>query len=190
MAYGDASYASVPYAAGADFGTIVTQARYRRLALLADRSIWALTTGTYRRLALLEDRSVWILPAGTYRRLTLLDNRILVNVAAGIYRRLMQLESYTNDPEFPWLLSISPTQQYRNGQVSLVGDGFGANAAAWTSSVLLGAILEQMGVVSWQTRSPGLYPCNGVSPNVFSPAIVVTVPADAVSGLVKVEETT
>jgi hypothetical protein len=163
-------------------------ALYRALYLAANRGTQSLAAPTYRALMLLEARSL----AGVftnYRALTLLDNRKVQALTAGLYRALYELESYDNTSMFPWLLSISPTQQYRNGQVSLVGDGFGANAAAWTSSVLLGAILEQMGVVSWQTRSPGLWPCNGANPNVFSPAIVVTVPADAVSGLVKVEET-
>jgi len=164
-------------------------ALYRTMYLLGNRGIQALSPTNYRAIAVIENRGIWALAAPTYRALTLLDARGIQALAV-LMRALTNLESYTNDPEFPWLLSISPTQQYRNGQVSLVGDGFGANAAAWTSSVLLGAILENMGVVAWQTRSPGLWPCNGVNPNVFSPAIVVTVPADAVSGLVKVEETT
>ena len=164
-------------------------ALYRAIWILGNRGVQALASPTYRGLELVENRGLQALPAITYRALTLLDARG-IQALVELYRALTLLESYTNDPEFPWLLSISPTQQYRNGQVSLVGDGFGANAAAWTSSVLLGAILEQMGIVSWSTRSAGLWPCNGVSPNVFSPAIVVTVPADAVSGLVKVEETT
>jgi hypothetical protein len=189
MSYGDASYASVPYANGADFGTI-SQSTYRALILLANRGVQAPSAITYRALTVVENRGLQALPAITYRALTLLEDRGIQALVAGLYRALTNLESYTNDPVFPWLFSISPTQQYQNGQVSLVGDGFGASAAAWTSSVLLGSILEHMGVVSWQTRSPGLWPCNGVSPNVFSPALVVTVPSDAVSGLVKVEETT
>jgi hypothetical protein len=164
-------------------------ALFRSLYVLGNRGVQALPSPTYRGLELVANRGLQALPAITYRALTLLDARGIQALAV-LMRALTNLESYTNDPEFPWLLSISPTQQYRNGQVSLVGDGFGANAAAWTSSVLLGAILEVMGVVAWQTRSPGLWPCNAVSPNVFSPAITVTVPADAVSGLVKVEETT
>jgi hypothetical protein len=188
MAYGDASYASVPYAAGANFGTF-SQALYRSLELLANRAVQALPSPTYRDLTLIDNRGIWALPSPTYRDLTLIDNRGIWALRV-LLRALTSLESYTNDPMFPWLLSIAPTQQYRSGQVSLTGDGFGAAQATLTSNVLLGAALEIMGVVSWSTRSAGLWPANGVSPNVFSPAIVATVPSDAVSGLVEIQETT
>jgi len=143
----------------------------------------------YRSLYVLGNRGVQALAAPTYRALTLLDNRAIQALRV-LLRALTNLESYTNDPMFPWLYSIRPTQQFRGGQISLVGDGFGATQAALTSNVLLGAALEIMGVISWSTRSAGLWPCNGVSPNVFSPAIVATVPGDAVSGLVEIQETT
>ena len=188
MSYGDASYASVPYAAGADFGTF-SQALYRSLELLANRGVQALSPTNYRNLTLIANRGIWALAPITYRALTLLDARAIQALTV-LMRALFNLESYTNDPMFPWLFSISPTQQYRGGQISLVGDGLGATQAALTSNVLLGAALEIMGVISWSTRSAGLWPCNGVSPNVFSPAIVATVPSDAVSGLVEVQETT
>jgi hypothetical protein len=42
--------------------------------------------------------------------------------------------------------------------------------------------------VSWSNRSPGLWPANGGAP--IAPAAVVTVPPDAESGLVVVEEST
>jgi hypothetical protein len=45
-----------------------------------------------------------------------------------------------------------------------------------------------MGIVSWSNRSPGLWPANGGAP--IAPAAVVTVPPDAESGLVVVEEST
>lgn len=57
--------------------------------------------------------------------------------------------------------------------------------AARTGSVLLNA--ETCGIVSWLSRSPLLWPSNLGSNE--TGAIVMTVPSDAVSGLVKVEET-
>jgi hypothetical protein len=45
-----------------------------------------------------------------------------------------------------------------------------------------------MGIVTWSNRSPGLWPANGGQP--ITPAAIVTVPADAESGLVVVEEST
>lgn len=58
-------------------------------------------------------------------------------------------------------------------------------AAEASATFLVGG---NMGIVSWQNRSPGLYPANGGQP--ITPAAVVTVPADAVSGMVRVVEST
>ena len=43
-----------------------------------------------------------------------------------------------------------------------------------------------LGIVAWTNRSPGLHPANGGLP--ITPAATVTIPADAESGLVIVEE--
>lgn len=58
--------------------------------------------------------------------------------------------------------------------------------AAETSSALLGT--DTMGIVSWSGRSTGLHPANGGLPT--EAAAVVTVPAGATSGLLKVREAT
>lgn len=110
-------------------------------------------------------------------------------------RCLYLYEAYTNDEIFPWIERIVPNEQYPGGQVGIYGDGFGDTQAAEASAVRLGVIDpavsgpgDVMGVVSWISRSPGLYPANsGVR---STPAIVATVPADAESGMVSVEETT
>lgn len=63
--------------------------------------------------------------------------------------------------------------------------------AAETSSAVLNDTLpyaETLGIVSWRNRSPGLWPANGGLP--LQPAATVTLPSDAVSGLVLVEEDT
>jgi hypothetical protein len=65
------------------------------------------------------------------------------------------------------------------------------DAAAETSRAILnrGRPNETvMGIVTWSNRSPGLWPANGGQP--ITPAAIVTVPADAESGLVVVEEST
>jgi hypothetical protein len=101
---------------------------------------------------------------------------------------------YTNDEPFPWLMDIRPREQFPGGEVSLYGDGFGVAQATEGSSVRLGVYDpgvpgpgQLMGVVSWSARSPNLWPANSGLP--ILPAIVVTVPADAESGMVSVEET-
>ena len=116
-------------------------------------------------------------------------------------RTLYLYESYTNDEPFPWIERISPTEQYPGGQVNVYGDGFGDTAAAEGSSVRLGVYDpagsgpgDALGVVTWSARSPNLWPANGVGDGVTNPprslpAIVVTVPPDAASGMLSVEET-
>jgi hypothetical protein len=113
-------------------------------------------------------------------------------------RALYTYEAYTNGEIFPWIERIIPGEQYRGGQVSIHGDGFGATQGAEGSSIRLGAydpLVEgpglEMGVVSWSTRSPNLYPASsgGVNPPLTGPAIVATVPAEAESGMLSVEET-
>lgn len=110
-------------------------------------------------------------------------------------RSLYLYSEYTADEVFPWLMRISPTEQYPGGEVSIYGDGLGATPAAEGGSVRLGVYDPAvpgpgllMGVVSWVERSPGLWPANGGAP--IEPAIVVTVPAEAESGMLSIEETT
>lgn len=110
-------------------------------------------------------------------------------------RSLYLYGAYTNDEVFPWLMDRRPAEQVPGGQVSIYGDGFGDTAAAEGGSVRLGVYDPAvpgpgllMGVVSWSARSPGLHPANGGVP--IEPAIVVTVPAEAVSGMLSIEETT
>jgi hypothetical protein len=115
-------------------------------------------------------------------------------------RGLYLFEAYTNGEIFPWIERIRPTEQYEGGQVEIYGDGFGATQGAEGSSIRLGVYdpgVEGpgmlMGVVSWSTRSANLHPANGdgsgAPPPLTLPAIVATVPADAESGMLSVEET-
>lgn len=115
-------------------------------------------------------------------------------------RALYLYESYTADEIFPWIERIVPNEQYRGGQVAIYGDGFGANVGAEGASVRLGVYDPaisgpglSLGVVSWMTRSPNLWPANGDGsgdpPPRTLPAIVVTIPDEAVSGMLSVEET-
>ena len=110
-------------------------------------------------------------------------------------RSLYEYEAYTNEEIFPWIERIVPNEQYPGGQVAVHGDGFGAQPETEDGSVRLGVYDPNvsgpglaMGVVSWQTRSPGLYPANsGVR---STAAIVVTVPTEGESGMLSVELTT
>src|SRR5687768_2394175 len=112
-----------------------------------------------------------------------------------LLRALYLYLAYTNGEIFPWIMDIQPREQYVNGQVDIFGDGFGATAAAEGGTVRLGMYDptqvgpgQAMGVVSWQSRSPGLHPANSGLP--IQKAITATVPDPAASGLVSVEETT
>jgi hypothetical protein len=115
-------------------------------------------------------------------------------------RALYAYEAYTNGEIFPWIERIRPTEQYEGGQVEIYGDGFGATQGTEGSAIRLGVYDPDvegpgmlMGVVSWSTRSANLHPANGdgsgAPPPLTLPAIVATVPADAESGMLSVEET-
>lgn len=115
-------------------------------------------------------------------------------------RALYLYEAYTNEEPFPWIERIRPTEQYPGGQVEIYGDGFGATDATEGSSVRLGVYDPDvpgpgilLGVVTWSARSPNLWPANGdgsgAPPPRSLPAIVVTIPPEAESGMLSVEET-
>jgi len=55
---------------------------------------------------------------------------------------------------------------------------------AEASSAILGT--EAMGIVQWGNRSPGLWPANGGLP--ITAAATVTIPGDAESGMLAIEE--
>lgn len=110
-------------------------------------------------------------------------------------RAVYTYETYTNGEIFPWIEKIRPTEQYRFGQVNIYGDGFGNTPAQEGSSVKLGTYDPTvpgpgvtMGIVTWTSRSPGLWPANLGEGT--QPAITVTVPSDAESGMLSVEEST
>ena len=113
-------------------------------------------------------------------------------------RALYQYLAYTNDEIFPWIMDIQPREQYHGGQVSIYGDGFGASEAAEGGilriangappNVTVPGPGSIFGIVSWSTRSVGLWPANTGA--AILPAIVGTVPPDAQSGMVSVELTT
>lgn len=166
---------------------------------------------THRALYLYVNEGIYGLPAGgepldaedvqarmLYLYVSIVHDRDPTDAAA---RSLYVYEAYTNGEIFPWIERIRPTEQYPGGQVEIYGDGFGADAAAEGSSIRLGVYDPGvagpglvMGIVSWMTRSPNLWPANGdgsgAPPPRSLPAIVATVPADAVSGMLSVEETT
>lgn len=103
-----------------------------------------------------------------------------------VARALYDYVAYTDTEVFPWLEKLVPNEQFPLGQVDIYGDGFGATQAAEGGQVKLNGAI--MGVVFWSARSPGLHP--GPGPLTTQGAITVTVPSDAISGLVVVELTT
>ena len=110
-------------------------------------------------------------------------------------RALYAYVEFDSTALFPWIAKIEPVEQARLGQVAVYGDGFGASEAAEGGIVRLGLYDPTqlgpgavMGVVSWASRSVGLYPANAGVP--LEPALVVTVPVDGDSGMLSVEETT
>lgn len=110
-------------------------------------------------------------------------------------RSLYAYVAYDSTELFPWIEKIAPVEQSRGGQVAVYGDGFGGTEAAEGGIVRLGVYDPTqlgpgavMGVVSWSSRSPNLHPANSGLPT--EPALVVTVPLDADSGMLSVEETT
>jgi hypothetical protein len=110
-------------------------------------------------------------------------------------RAVYTYETLATGEIFPWIEKIRPVEQYRQGQVNIYGDGFGATPAAEAASARLGTYDPtvsgpglEVAVVTWTSRSPGLWPANlelGTQP-----AITVTVPVEGASGMVSVEETT
>jgi hypothetical protein len=138
-----------------------------------------------------------VLARNLYLYVSRAHDRTKDDVAA---RTLYTYVAYTNDEPFPWIERIRPTEQYPGGQVEIYGDGFGDSEAAEGSSVRLGVYDPDvpgpgllLGVVTWSARSPNLWPANGdgsgANPPRSLPAIVVTVPPEAVSGMLSVEET-
>lgn len=125
-----------------------------------------------------------------YLYVSIAHDRTLDDVAL---RALYTYEAYTNDEIFPWIEKIDPGEALPGEQVAIYGDGFGATEAAEGGSVRLGLYDPDiegpgmvMGVVSWSSRSANLYPANSGIPT--APAIVVTVPDEANSGMLSVEE--
>lgn len=137
------------------------------------------------------ERALYVYENKGIQALSVSERVVYVYVNKGIQalrvlaRAIYDYVNNVNGTLFPWLMKLDPGRQYQGGEVSLFGDGFGDTQAADGSNVYL--VGEAMGVVSWSSRSPGLWPANGGAP--ITPAIVVTVPVDGVSGMVKVEET-
>src|SRR4051812_21976183 len=110
----------------------------RSLYTYENKSIWAHPELT-RSLYTYENKGVWAHPELT-RSLFLYENRGMWALAA-LRRSLYGYEATRDGEVFPWLMRINPTEQYRNGQVDLFGDGFGelleaaAGATITTSSV-------------------------------------------------------
>jgi hypothetical protein len=74
------------------------------------------------------------------RSLYLYEN-VGIQALAILARSLYAYESTRDGPVIPWLMKLSPSEQYRGGQVDLIGDGFGeileaaAGATITTSTV-------------------------------------------------------
>jgi hypothetical protein len=77
-------------------------------------------------------------------------------------RALYLYETQVDGEVFPWLMAIDPPEQYRGGQVSLIGDGFGefvecaAGATITTSSVSggnVGAFAVDRATNEWVSTS-------------------------------------
>lgn len=133
-----------------------------------------------------------ILSRSLYIYLNIAHDRDPTNVIA---RALYLYDEKIDGELFPWIMKIEPTEALEGQQVRIYGDGFGATQAAEASTVRLGVYDPtvvgpggSMGIVSWSSRSPGLYPANGGGS--ITAAIVVVVPDEADSGYVSVEETT
>lgn len=111
-------------------------------------------------------------------------------------RALYEYAAYDETELFPWIEKIAPSEALPGQQVAIYGDGFGDTQAQEGSIVRLGSPPDPtgpgpglaLGVVSWSTRSPNLHPAN--SGLATDPAITVTVPDEAESGSISVEETT
>lgn len=140
-------------------------------------------------------------PIEVEARMLYLFENVAIEALTVLVRTLYLYEAWTNGEIFPWIERIRPPEQYEGGQVEIYGDGFGATEAAEGGMARLGvydpAIAGPgvvMGVVAWSTRSPNLWPANGdgsgAPPPRSLPALVVTVPVGAASGMLSVEETT
>lgn len=74
-----------------------------------------------RDLYVYENRGAAVFLAS--RSLYVYENRQFVAVAGA--RSLYLYEAIRDGEVFPWLMRISPTEQFRGGQIDLFGDGFG-----------------------------------------------------------------
>jgi hypothetical protein len=157
----------------------------RFLYLYENVAVEALTVQS-RELYAVENRGVEAL-AVAERPLYLYEN-LGIEVLSVLMRAVYGYEALANGELFPWLWKLRPVAQYRLGQVDVWGDGLGDTPSAEGSSLLLHA--EACGIVSWQSRSAGLWPGDGVASDDITEAVIFTVPADGESGAVVVEETT
>lgn len=133
-----------------------------------------------------------VLARALYAYYSLIHDRDPSDVAA---RALYTYEAYAGGELFPWIERIVPNEALPGAQVEIHGDGFGATSAAEGSIIRLGSPVDPtqagpggaLGIVAWQTRSPNLWPANsGVR---TESAITATLPEDAESGMLTVEET-
>lgn len=115
----------------------------RTLGLYANRGIEALHV-SHRGLGVYENRGVEAHPL--IRRILGLYENVGIQDLAPLDRAVYLYEATRDGEVMPWLMKISPTEQYRGGQVDLFGDGFGelleaaAGATVTTSTVSGGNI--------------------------------------------------
>ena len=134
-----------------------------------------------------------VLARTLYLYLSTIHDRDPSDIAA---RSLYGYVAWTEGELFPWIEKIVPTEALPGQQIAIYGDGFGDTQLQEGSIVRLGSPVDPtapgpgtaLGVVSWASRSPGLYPANSGTPT--EPAIVATVPDPAESGMISVEQTT
>lgn len=118
-AYGDFPYGSLPYALNPPPPPVPTT---RALYLVENVGMQALAVA---------ERALYEVENVGMQALTVLERGLYEQESLGIQaltvleRALYNHENQTDDQMFPWLEKITPDAQFRGGQVTLYGDGFG-----------------------------------------------------------------
>jgi hypothetical protein len=122
-----------------------------------------------------ENRPLWVYENVGIEALTVENRPLWVYENVGIealmvaLRAFYQYEAVTNDPPFPYLEKITPTEGPEGSEIILDGDGFGHTQADYDGLARLGEDL--LGIITWAWRE-----------------IRVSVPNGAANGYVRVFE--
>lgn len=100
----------------------------------------------HRGLYLYENRGLWAIDV-QHRGLYLYENKGLWAIEV-LARALYEYEQRRDGEVFPWLMKISPTEQYRGGQVDLYGDGFGELLEAAAGSTVSSSSVSGLNIAS------------------------------------------